>query len=152
MEDAYITLWCQGKGRVKLFTWHSVQIRKRWVFLKTLSFQCWDIVTLILLEHVAAICSKTAIINVWIYDVCEMSVALQTWISCAVLNLHNCWLMSSFVPHCCVSGCIRDFSQRLAAPCRESRLLALTILPYTLWSFCCSSGHEVPHLPLLSSL
>lgn len=50
-----------------------------------------------LLEHVAAIYSKTATVNVQIYA-CEMNGSLLTWISCAVLDLHNCILISMFVP------------------------------------------------------
>lgn len=77
-----------GESGLNWFTWHSVQIRKRCVFPKTLSLQCWNCDT----NFVRTLCCnipKTTIINVHIFDVCEMNGALWTRISWAVLNLHN---------------------------------------------------------------
>lgn len=51
-----------------------------------------------LLEHFAAIYSKTATVHVQIYYACEMNGSLLPWISCAVLDLHNYILVSIFVP------------------------------------------------------
>ena len=98
VKEVYIILQWQEKGKIKPLTWHSMQMRKKCVFLKTLSTQWWNIFTLVWLERIAAICSETAAMNVRATMSVDREAPCRRQFSWAVLSLHSCMLTSSFVP------------------------------------------------------